>query len=103
MFNEIRSAKTFDLFTENTSDHLPIMVKLNQRKFSDCTTTLSDECCIASKKRPKIRWSKFSSKKVHKKYVIALLSDLSAVGMCDLIDSKTAADKLSQMLIDNCL
>ena len=31
LFNEIRSAKTFDLCAENTSDHLPIMVKLNQR------------------------------------------------------------------------
>ena len=47
-FNKIRSAKTFDLCTENTSDHLPIMVKLNQREFPDCTTTVSDECCIAS-------------------------------------------------------
>ena len=31
------------------------------------------------------------------------LCDLSEVDMCDLVDSKTAADKLSQMLIDNSL
>ena len=89
----------FDLCTENTSDHLPTMVKLNQREFPDCTTTASDECCIASGKRPKTQWSKFSSEKIHKKYVIPLLSDLSEVDMCDLIDSKTAADKLSHMFI----
>ena len=103
MFNKIRSAKTFDLFAQKTSDHLPIMVKLNQREFPDCTTTVSDECCIASGKRPKIQWSKFSSEKIHQKYIIPLLSDLSEVDMCDLIDSKTAGDKLSQMLIDNSL
>ena len=103
LFNEIRSAKTFDLCTENTSDHLPIMVKLNQREFPYCITNVSDDCCIASGKRPKIRWSKFSSEKIHEKYVIPLLSDLSEVDMCDLIDSKTAADKLPQMLTDNSL
>ena len=69
------------------------MVKLNQREFRDCTTTVSDECCIASGKRPKIQWSKFSSEKIHEKYVIPLLSDLSDVEMCDLIVSKTAAGK----------
>ena len=103
LFNEILSTKTFDLCAENTSDHLPIMVKLNQCEFPDCTTTVSDECCIASGKRPKIQWSKFSSEKIHEKYVIPLLSDLSEVDMCDLMVSKTAADKLSQMLIDNSL
>ena len=103
LFNEIRSAKTSDLCAENTSDHLPIMVKLNQPELPDCTTTVSDECCIASGKRPKIQWLKFSSEKIHEKYVIPLLSDLSEVDMCDLIDFKTAADKLSQMLIDNSL
>ena len=50
-----------------------------------------------------IQWSKFSSEKIHEKYVIPLLSDLSEVDMCDLIVSKTAADKLSQMLIYNSL
>ena len=79
------------------------MVKLNQREFRDCTTNVSDGCCIASGKRPKIQWSKFSSEKIHEKYVIPLLSDLSEVDVCDLIDSKTAADKISQLLIDNSL
>ena len=79
------------------------MVKLNQREFPDCTTTVSDDCCIASGKRPKIQWSRFSSEKIHEKYGIPLLSDLSEVDMCDLIDSKTAADKMSQLLIDNSL
>ena len=101
LFNEIRSAKTFDFCAENTSDHLPIMVKLNHREFPDFTTTVSDECCIAPGKRPKIQWSKFSSEKMHEKYVIPPFSDLSEVDMCDLVNSKTAADKISHLLIDN--
>ena len=58
---------------------------------------------IASGKRPKIHWSKFSSEKIHEKYLIPLLSDVSGVDMNHLIDSKIAADKLSQMLIDKSL
>ena len=77
-----------------------MMVKLNQREFPDCTTTVSDDCYIASGKRPKIQWPKFSSEKIHEKYVIPLLSE---VDMCDLIDSKTAAVKILQLLIDNSL
>ena len=96
----MKYVKTFDSCTENTSDHLPIMVKLNPQEFTDCTTTVSDECCIASGKRSKIQWSKFALEKIHKKYVIALLSDLSEVDKCDPIISKTAVDRLSQMLID---
>ena len=79
------------------------MVKLNHREFPNCTATVTDECCIASEKRPHIQWSKFSSEIIHEKYVIQLLSDLSEVDICDLIDSKTAAGKLSEMLVDNSL
>ena len=79
------------------------MVKLNQQEFPDYTTTVGNEWAIASGKRPEIQWSKFSLEKIHEKYVIQLLSDLSEVDMCDLIVSKTAADKLSQMLIYNSL
>ena len=76
---------------------------MNQRESPDCTTTVSDDCCTASGKRPKIQWLKFSSEKIHEKLVIPLLIDLSEVEMCDLIDSKTAADKILQLLIDNSL
>ena len=77
------------------------MVELNQREFTDCTTTVSDDCCIVSGKRPRIQWPKFSSEQIDEKYVIRLLSDLSEVDMCNLVDSKAAIDKISQLLIDN--
>ena len=44
LFNEIYSAKTFDLRSvENTSDHLPIKIKLNQSKIPDCAKILKEE------------------------------------------------------------
>ena len=43
LFNGIYSAKTFDLSVENMSDHLPIMIKLNQPKIPDCAKILTEE------------------------------------------------------------
>ena len=81
---------------ENTSDHLPIMIKLNQPKIHDCVKILDKEYFTGSRSKTKILWSKFSSEKIYEKYVIPLLADLSESSMCDFIDdSKPAADKIS--------
>ena len=77
LFNEIYSAKTFDLSIENTSDHLPIMIELNQSKIPDCVKILNDEYLTGPRSKTKILWSKFSSEKIYEKYVIPLLADLS--------------------------
>ena len=53
--------------------------------------------------RQKTLWSKFSYEKIYEKYVTPLLADLSEFDMCDFVDSKAAADKISQLLIDNSL
>ena len=43
LFSEIYSAKTFDLSVENTFDHFPIMIKLNQSKIPDRAKILKEE------------------------------------------------------------
>ena len=57
---EIYSAKTFDFTVENTSDHLPIMVKLNQSKIPDCAKILKEEYITRSRSKTKILSSKLS-------------------------------------------
>ena len=54
LFNEIYSAKTFDLSVENTSDYLPIMIKLNQSKIPDCAKILKEEYLTGSRSETKI-------------------------------------------------
>ena len=103
LINEIYSAKTFNLNVGNTSDHLPIMIKLNQSKILDCVKILNDKYLTGSRSKTKILWSKFSSEKIYEKYVTPMLADLSEFEMCDFLDSKAAADKISQLLIDNSL
>ena len=46
---------------------------------------------------------KFSYEKTYEKCVTSLLADLSEFDMCHFVDSKAAADKISQLLIDNSL
>ena len=48
LFNEIFSAKTFDLSVENTSDHLPIVIKLNQLKIPNCVKISNEEYLAGS-------------------------------------------------------
>ena len=80
---------------ENTSDYLPIMIELNQSKIHDCAKILKE-----SRSKAKILWSKFSYEKISEKYVTPLLADLSEFDMCDFVDSKATAYKMSQLLID---
>ena len=85
------------------SDHLPIMINVNQPKTPDCVRILSEECLTGSRTKRKILWSKFSLEKIHEKYVTPLLADLSEFDICDFVYSKTAADKISQLRMDNSL
>ena len=103
LFNEIYSAKTFDLSVENTSDYLPIMIKLNQSKIPDCAKIVKEEYLTGSRSKTKVLWSKFSYQKIYEKYVAPLLADLSEFDVCDFVDSKAAANKISKLLIDNSL
>ena len=100
---EIYSAKTFDLSVENTSDHLPIMIKLNHSKIPDCAKILKEKYLTGSRSKTKILWSKFSHEEIDEKYVTPLLADLSEFDMCDFVNSKAAANKILQLLIDNSL
>ena len=99
LYNEIYSAKTFDLSIENTSDHLPIMIKLNQLKIADCVKILDEVYCTGPRSETKIPWLKFSSEKIYEKYVTPLLADLSEFNICDFVDSKPAAIKFQSCLL----
>ena len=84
------------------SDHIPIALKLNHPEILDCVLTLN-ECCINSTNRHKIKWSNLSLEKIQEKFVTPLLADLALFDMGELNDSKTAAEKVSWLLVDHSL
>ena len=102
MLNSIYSVKAFEMSAENMSDHLPTELKLNHPENPDCVLALYDKCCVNSRNRHKIKWSNLSSEtKIHEKFVTPPLADLFDMG--ELNNSKTVAEKISQVLVHHSL
>ena len=93
LLSSITSAKTFEADPDNTSDHLPIKLTLTiNYNFASCAGNSQ-----RSKKKPKIKWSKFSLEVINTQYVTPLLHD-SENGDIDFGDSGKAADKISKLI-----
>ena len=72
--NKIIMSKTFDFDADNTSDHQPIILKL------DYITQLSnDQPVVIPVRKQKVHWSKFSQEAINTNYVDRLLFDLSTL------------------------
>ena len=70
--NKIIMSKTFDFDADNTSDHQPIILKL------DYITQLSnDQPVVIPVRKQKVHWSKFSQEVINTNYVDPLLFDPS--------------------------
>ena len=93
LLSSITSAKTFEADPDNTSDHFHIQLTLNiNYNFASCAGNSQ-----RSKKKPKIKWSKFSLEVINTQYVTPLLHDLEN-GDIDFNDSGKAADKISKLI-----
>ena len=95
--NSIKSVKTFDDDVDNTSDHLPIQLKLCYT-VSDSVSTC-DESSKDSRSKLKIHWSKFPSEIINRLYKSPLLSDLEKISISSFTDSAVAVDKITELLI----
>ena len=74
LLNSIKLAKTFNDDVDNTSDHLPIQLKLSYT-VSDSVSTC-DEDSKDSRSKLEIHWSKFPSETMNRMYKSPLLFDL---------------------------
>ena len=89
LLSSITSAKTFEAVPDNTSDHLPTLLTLTiSYNFASCAGNSQ-----RSKKKPKIKWSKFSLEVINTQYVTPLLHDLEN-GDIDFSDLGKALDKI---------
>ena len=93
LLSSITSAKAFEADPDNTSDHLPIQLTLTiNYNFASCAGNSQ-----RSKKKPKIKWSKFSLEVINTQCVTPLLHDLFN-GNIDFSDSGKAVDKISKLI-----
>ena len=63
LHDSIVSCKTFEQTIENTSDHLPVQLKINYYDNS-CTALSFNNCSEMAAKTDKIRWSNYSIKTI---------------------------------------
>ena len=71
----IVSCKTFEQTIENTSDHLPIQLKINFYDNS-CTALSSDNCSEMAANSVNVRWSNYSTETISTLYATSIANEL---------------------------
>ena len=96
--NKIIMSKTFDFDADNTSDHHPIILKL------DYIMQLSnDQPVVIPVRKQKVDWSKFSQEAINTNYVDSLLFDLSTLVWPETSDVNELVEFISDVPLKNSL
>ena len=97
--NSILMSKTFDLDIDNTSDHQPVIAKLD---FS-IPDVMHGQHCPNSTTKQKIHWSNISQETVNVRYVDPLLSDISELNIPSSIEPTALTETITDLLLKNSL
>ena len=89
VINSVLYSRTFESCVENTSDHLPVLAKINLDGLSLFKNSVAEIT-----RRPKIRWSDFDKYKIEEKYAKPLSTVLHN------LDLDAGSTSLTQALID---
>ena len=93
--NKIMS-KTFDFDAGNTSDHQPIILKLDYK-----TQLSNDQPVVTPVRKQKVHWSKFNQEAINTNYVDPLLFDLSTLVWPETSDLNELVKFISDLLLKN--
>ena len=85
-------SKTFDFDADNTSDHQPIILKLDYK-----TQLSNDQPVVIPVRKQKVHWSKFSQEAVNTIYVDPLLFDLSTLVWPETSDLSELVEFISDL------
>ena len=75
LHDNIVYCKTFEQTIENTSDHLPIQLKINYHDNS-CTALSFDSCSEMAAKTDKVRWSNYSIEAISTLHATSIANEL---------------------------
>ena len=82
LHDSIVSCKTFEQTIENTSDHLPIQLKIYFYDNS-CTALSSDNCSEMAAKTVKVTWSNYSTETISTLYATSITNELENMSLDD--------------------
>ena len=91
-------SKTFGFDADNTSDHQPIILKLDYK-----TQLSNDQPVVIPVRKQKVHWSKFSQEAINTIYVDPLLFDLSTIVWPETSDLNELVEFISDLLLKNSL
>ena len=94
LHNKIIMSKTFDFDADNTSDHQPIILKLDYK-----TQLSNDQPVVILVRKQKVHWSKFSQVAINTNYVDPLLSDLSTLAWPETSDLNELVEFIIDLLL----
>ena len=96
--NKVIMSKTFDFDVDNTSDHQPIILRLDYK-----TQLLNNQPVVTPVIKQKVHWSKFSWEAINTNYVDPLLFDLSTLVWPETSDLNELVEFISDLLLKNSL
>ena len=91
-------SKTFDFDADNTSDHQPIILKLDYK-----TQLSNDQPVVIPVRKQKVHWSRFSQVAINTNYVDPLLFNLSTIVWPETSDINELVEFISDLLLKNSL
>ena len=97
--NSIVMSKTFDLDIDNTSDHQPVIAKLDY----SIPDVLHGQHCLNSTTKQKIHWSNISQEIVNVRYVDPVLSDICELNIPSTIEPTALTETITDLLLKNSL
>ena len=95
---KIIMSKTFDFDADNTSDHQPIILKLDYK-----TQLSNDQPVVNPVRKQKVHWSNFSQVAINTNYVDPLLFDLSTLVWPETSDLNELVEFISDLFLKNSL
>ena len=98
--DKIIFAGTFDFDVDNTSEHQPIILKLN---YHSTNVQLSAKPDSVSNLKQKINWSKFNQAFIQTNYVTPLLSEIAKIDSVDLNHTNELSEFITTIILKSSL
>ena len=95
---KIVSAKTFGMYVDNISDHVPVKVAINYTDSITLSNLVNEQSSIP---KPKVHWTKFTKDEINENYTAPLLTNLLNINLDLLNSTENDVNTISNLILTN--
>ena len=95
---KIVSAKTFGMYVDNISDHVPVQVAINYTDSITSSNLVNEQSSIP---KPKVHWTKFTKDEINENYTAPLWTDLLNINLDLLNGTENDVITISNLILTN--